>query len=118
MTTELNEPIEISDRLSFDRGVPKEELELELTKSSISYTYFEADLWDTEGFENSSSNIAAASFAPNAAVSPLLSRRFEEIIDVFGKFEPKTKVSLGRSEVRASVSAAAFALLQVIGLEL
>ncbi|GFZ21896.1 hypothetical protein Acr_29g0010580 [Actinidia rufa] len=46
MATELNEPAEISDRLSFDRGVPDEELESELAESSISlssYPDFEAD---------------------------------------------------------------------------
>ena len=43
MTTELNELVEISDRLNFDQGVPKEELESKLDESSISCPYFEVD---------------------------------------------------------------------------
>ena len=44
MATELNEPVEILGRLSFDRGVPKEELESELAESLISCLDFKADL--------------------------------------------------------------------------
>ncbi|GFS31432.1 hypothetical protein Acr_00g0017260 [Actinidia rufa] len=69
MATELNELVEISGRLNFDRRVSEEELESELAESSISlssYLDFEANFLGTEGFENASSSIAAASFAPNA----------------------------------------------------
>ncbi|GFY85734.1 hypothetical protein Acr_04g0004720 [Actinidia rufa] len=71
MATELNEPAEISGRLSFDRRVSEEELESELAESSISlssYLDFEANFLGTEGFKNASSSIAAASFAPNELI--------------------------------------------------
>ena len=47
MATKLHEPVKISGRLSFDRGVLEEELESKQVESSISLSScpdFEADL--------------------------------------------------------------------------